>query len=115
MIVSAGNYDLTADEYKTVASNIILDSADEIELLAKLTKLGSEYDYDDEKTDSKVEIYGEEIDTRYASREKFEAEVVSTVERFDNVNSDFAELNARMNETEAKVDATVSDIDAKSA
>ena len=126
MIVSAGNYDLTADEYKTVASNIILDSADEIELLAKLTKLGSEYDYDDEKTDGKVEIYGEEIDTRYASREKFEAEVVSTVERFenlnngiterfDNISSDFAELNAKMNETEAKVNATVSDIDAKSA
>ena len=126
MIVSAGNYDLTADEYKTTASNIILESADEIELLAKLTKLGSEYDYDDEKTDGKVEVYGEEIDTRYASREKFEAEAASTAERFenlnneiterfDNVNSDLAELNARVNEAEAKADAAVSDIDAKSA
>lgn len=133
MVVSAGNYDLTADEYKTTASNIILESANEIELLAKLTKLGSEYDYDDEKTDGKVEIYGEEIDTRYASREKFEAETASTVERFegvnehfenlnnelterfDNVNSDLAELNARVNEAEAKADAAVSDIDAKSA
>lgn len=126
MVVSSGNYDLTADEYKTTASNIILESADEIELLAKLTKLGSEYDYDDEKTDGKVEVYGEEIDTRYASREKFEAEVASTAERFenlnneiterfDNVNSDLAELNARVNEAEAKADAAVSDIDAKSA
>lgn len=126
MIVSAGNYDLTADEYKTTASNIILESGEEIELLAKLTKLGSEYDYDDEKTDGKVEVYGEEIDTRYASREKFEAEAASTVERFenlnneiterfDNVNSDLAELNARVNEAEAKADAAISDIDAKSA
>lgn len=126
MIVSSGNYDLTADEYKTTASNIILESANEIELLAKLTKLGSEYDYDDEKTDGKVEVYGEEIDTRYASREKFEAETASTAERFenlnneiterfDNVNSDLAELNARVNEAEAKADAAVSDIDAKSA
>lgn len=133
MIVSSGNYDLTADEYKITASNIVLESANEIELLAKLTKLGSEYDYDDEKTDGKVEVYGEEIDTRYASREKFEAEAASTVERFegvnehfenlnneitehfDNVNSDLAELNARVNEAEAKADAAVSDIDAKSA
>ena len=115
MIVSSGNYDLTADEYKTTASNIILESADEIELLAKLTKLGSEYDYDDEKTDGRVEVYGEEIDTRYASREKFEAEVASTSERFDNVNNDVAELSARVNEAKAKADAAVSDIDAKSA
>ena len=115
MIVSAGNYDLTADEYKTTASNIILESADEIELLAKLTKLGSEYDYDDEKTDGKVEIYGEEIDTRYASREKFEAEVASTSERFDNVNNDVAELSARVTAAEDRVSSAISDIDAKSA
>ena len=115
MIVSAGNYDLTADEYKTTASNIILESADEIELLAKLTKLGSEYDYDDEKTDGKVEVYGEEIDTRYASREKFEAEVASTSERFDNVNNDVAELSARVTAAEDRVSSAISDIDAKSA
>lgn len=115
MIVSAGNYDLTADEYKTTASNIILESADEIELLAKLTKLGSEYDYDDEKTDGKVEVYGEEIDTRYASREKFEAEVASTSERFDNVNNDVAELSARVTAAEDRVNSAISDIDAKSA
>ena len=115
MIVSAGNYDLTADEYKTTASNIILESADEIELLAKLTKLGSEYDYDDEKTDGKVEVYGEEIDTRYASRGKFEAEVASTSERFDNVNNDVAELSARVTAAEDRVSSAISDIDAKSA
>ena len=115
MIVSAGNYDLTADEYKTTASNIILESADEIELLAKLTKLGSEYGYDDEKTDGKVEVYGEEIDTRYASREKFEAEVASTSERFDNVNNDVAELSARVTAAEDRVSSAISDIDAKSA
>lgn len=115
MIVSAGNYDLTADEYKTTASNIILESADEIELLAKLTKLGSEYDYDDEKTDGKVEVYGEEIDTRYASREKFETEVTSTVERFDSVNNDVAELSARVTSAEDRVSSAISDIDAKSA
>ena len=115
MIVSAGNYDLTADEYKTTASNIILESADEIELLAKLTKLGSEYGYDDEKTDGKVEVYGEEIDTRYASREKFEAEVASTSERFDNVNNDVAELSARVTAAEDRVNSAISDIDAKSA
>ena len=115
IIVSAGNYDLTADEYKTTASNIILESADEIELLAKLTKLGSEYDYDDEKTDGKVEVYGEEIDTRYASREKFEAEVASTSERFDNVNNDVAELSARVTAAEDRVSSAISDIDAKSA
>lgn len=115
MIVSAGNYDLTADEYKTSASNIILESADEIELLAKLTKLGNEYGYDDEKTDGKVEVYGEEIDTRYASREKFEAEVASTSERFDNVNNDVAELSARVTAAEDRVSSAISDIDAKSA
>ena len=115
MIVSSGNYDLTADEYKTTASNIILESTDEIELLAKLTKLGSEYDYDDEKTDGKVEVYGEEIDTRYASREKFEAEVASTSERFDNVNNDVAELSARVTAAEDRVSSAISDIDAKSA
>ena len=115
MIVSAGNYDLTTDEYKTTASNIILKSADEIELLAKLTKLGSEYGYDDEKTDGKVEVYGEEIDTRYASREKFETEVASTSERFDNVNNDVAELSARVTAAEDRVSSAISDIDAKSA
>lgn len=115
MIVSAGNYDLTADEYKTTASNIILESADEIELLAKLIKLGNEYGYDDEKTDGKVEVYGEEIDTRYASREKFEAEIASTSERFDNVNNDVAELNARVTAAEDRVSSAISDIDAKSA
>lgn len=115
MIVSSGNYDLTADEYKTIASNIILESANEIELLAKLIKLGNEYDYDDEKTDGKVEVYGEEIDTRYASREKFEAEITSTSERFDNVNNDVAELNARVTAAEDRVSSAISDIDAKSA
>lgn len=115
MIVSAGNYDLTANEYKTTASNIILESEEEIELLAKLTKLGSEYDYDDEKTDGKVEVYGEEIDTRYASREKFETEVASTSERFDNVNNDVAELSARVTAAEDRVNSAISDIDAKSA
>ena len=115
MIISSGNYDLTADEYKTIASNIILESADEIELLAKLTKLGSEYNYDDEKADGKIEVYGEEIDTRYASREKFETEVASTTERFDNVNNDIAELNARTTAVEDRVNSAISDIDAKSA
>lgn len=115
MAVSAGNYDLTANEYKTTASNIILESADEIELLAKLTKLGSEYSYDDEKADGKVEVYGEEIDTRYASREKFETEVASTSERFDNVNNDVAELSARVTAAEDRVSSAISDIDAKSA
>lgn len=133
MIVSSGNYDLTADEYKTIASNIILESANEIELLAKLTKLGNEYNYGDEKADGKIEVYGEEIDARYASREKFETEVASTTERFegvnehfenltneiterfDNVNNDIAELNARTTAVEDRVNSAISDIDAKSA
>ncbi len=116
MAVSAGDFTVTAD-------NITFTSGDEIDLLAKVIALGdTNYEYDAEKPTGKVLVYGDEIDERYASRERFEEEQNSTVERLSAINehitdvdNNIAELNARVNEAEAKAEAAVSDIDAKSA
>lgn len=108
MAISAGKFDITAE-------NVVINSEDEIELISKVAILGTEYDYDEEKPTGRVEVYGEEIDKRFASRETFEEELAALKEHLDNVDSDIAELNARVTACEDKVTAAISDLDGKSA
>lgn len=110
------NMEVSASDYKVGADNISLEAAEKLELLAKVIILGDdEYEYDEEKTTGRVEVYGEEIDKRYASRERFETEDASNKEHLTNLDNDVAELSAKVTACEDRVASAISDIDAKSA